>query len=99
MTTKYIDFKESTITELTNFIQSQARAVSLADLDRLMIDLPALREASPGFRRGHTPTSLTSSNSSVCSSRSGSHGGAATWRKSQWRRRRSRCSIFSGRLI
>jgi uncharacterized membrane protein YkvA (DUF1232 family) len=44
MTTKYIDFKESTITELTNFIQSQARAVSLADLDRLMIDLPALRE-------------------------------------------------------
>ena len=44
MTTKYIDFKESTITELTNFIQSQARAVSLADRHRLMIDLPALRE-------------------------------------------------------
>jgi uncharacterized membrane protein YkvA (DUF1232 family) len=44
MTTKFTDFKESMITELTNFIRSQAGALSLADLDRLMIDLPALRE-------------------------------------------------------
>jgi uncharacterized membrane protein YkvA (DUF1232 family) len=29
---------------LTGFIQSQARALSLADLNRLVIDLPALRE-------------------------------------------------------
>jgi uncharacterized membrane protein YkvA (DUF1232 family) len=29
---------------LTNFIQSQARALSLADLDRLIVDLPALRK-------------------------------------------------------
>jgi uncharacterized membrane protein YkvA (DUF1232 family) len=43
MTTKDNAFKESIIAELTNFIQSQARALSLADLDRLMIDLPALR--------------------------------------------------------
>jgi uncharacterized membrane protein YkvA (DUF1232 family) len=32
------------ITELTNFIRSQAGALSLADLERLMIDLPAVRE-------------------------------------------------------
>jgi hypothetical protein len=44
MTAKYTDFKESMLGELTNFIQSQARALSLADLDRLIIDLPALRE-------------------------------------------------------
>jgi uncharacterized membrane protein YkvA (DUF1232 family) len=30
--------------ELTGFIQSQARVLSLADLNRLVIDLPALRE-------------------------------------------------------
>jgi uncharacterized membrane protein YkvA (DUF1232 family) len=44
MTTKFIDFKESLTVELTNFIQNQARALSLADLDRLIIELPALRE-------------------------------------------------------
>ena len=44
MTTKFTDFKKSMTTELTNFIQSQARGISLADLDRLIIDLPALRE-------------------------------------------------------
>jgi hypothetical protein len=44
MTTKFTDFKESMTTELTNFIQSQARALSLADLDRLMIELSVLRE-------------------------------------------------------
>jgi uncharacterized membrane protein YkvA (DUF1232 family) len=43
MTTKFTDFRESMTTELDNFIQSQARALSLADLNRLVIDLPALR--------------------------------------------------------
>ena len=97
MTTKYIDFKESTITELTNFIQSQARAVSLADLDRLMIDLPALRERFariPSRTHAYLPDQLEF----LCLfveervARRSRNGGAATWRKSQWRRRRSRCS-------
>ena len=44
MTTKFTDFKESMTTKLTNFIQSQALAISFADLDRLVVDLPALRE-------------------------------------------------------
>jgi uncharacterized membrane protein YkvA (DUF1232 family) len=43
MTTKYSAFKESIVAELTSFIQSQARALSLADFDRLIIDLPSLR--------------------------------------------------------
>ena len=44
MTAKFSGFKESITTELTNFIQSQACALSLAVLDRLTTDLPALRE-------------------------------------------------------
>jgi uncharacterized membrane protein YkvA (DUF1232 family) len=44
MTTKSTDFKEIMTAELTGFIQSQARVLSLADLNRLVIDLPALRE-------------------------------------------------------
>jgi uncharacterized membrane protein YkvA (DUF1232 family) len=44
MRMKLTDFKDSMTTELTNLIQSQADALSLADLDRLIIDLPALRE-------------------------------------------------------
>src|SRR4029077_16218927 len=44
MTTKSTDFKETMTAELTGFIQSQARVLSLADLNRLVIDLPALRE-------------------------------------------------------
>jgi hypothetical protein len=44
MTTKSTDFKETITRELTGFIQSQARALSLAGLDRLTADLPALRE-------------------------------------------------------
>ena len=36
MTTKSTDFKETMTAELTDFIQSQARALSLADLDRLI---------------------------------------------------------------
>jgi Protein of unknown function (DUF1232) len=44
MTAKYIDFRESMTMELIDFIQSQAGALSVADLDRLISDLPALRE-------------------------------------------------------
>ena len=44
MTTKFTDFKETMTSEITGFIQSQARALSIADIDRLIIDLPALRE-------------------------------------------------------
>jgi len=44
MTTKFADFNETMTTEITDFIQSQGRALSLADLDRLIADLPALRE-------------------------------------------------------
>jgi uncharacterized membrane protein YkvA (DUF1232 family) len=44
MTTKFTDFKETMTSEVTGFIQSQARALSIADIDRLIIDLPALRE-------------------------------------------------------
>jgi uncharacterized membrane protein YkvA (DUF1232 family) len=44
MTTKFTDFKETMTRELTSFIQSQANALSLTDLDRLIVDLPALRD-------------------------------------------------------
>jgi uncharacterized membrane protein YkvA (DUF1232 family) len=44
MTAKYTDFKEAMTTELIDFVRSQASALSVADLDRLIIDLPALRE-------------------------------------------------------
>ena len=44
MTTKSTDFKEKMTRELIDFIQSQARAISLAKLDRLTGDLAALRE-------------------------------------------------------
>jgi uncharacterized membrane protein YkvA (DUF1232 family) len=44
MTTISTDFREGITEEITGFIQSQARALSLADLDRLIVDLPALRE-------------------------------------------------------
>ena len=44
MTTKFTDFKETMTSEITDFIKSQARALSIADIDRLIVDLPALRE-------------------------------------------------------
>jgi uncharacterized membrane protein YkvA (DUF1232 family) len=44
MATKFMDFKESMTTELTDFIRSQAYGLSLTDFDRLVSDLPALRE-------------------------------------------------------
>jgi uncharacterized membrane protein YkvA (DUF1232 family) len=44
MTAKYADFKEWMTMELIDFVQSQASALSVADLNRLIADLPALRE-------------------------------------------------------
>ena len=44
MTAKYADFKELMTRELTDFVQSQASVLSVADLDRLIADWPALRE-------------------------------------------------------
>jgi uncharacterized membrane protein YkvA (DUF1232 family) len=44
MNTKVTNFKETMTSEITGFIQSQARAVSIADIDRLIVDLPSLRE-------------------------------------------------------
>ena len=38
------DFGERMTEEITGFIQSQARALSLTDIERLIADLPALRE-------------------------------------------------------
>ena len=49
MITKLTDFKVSMLTELTSFIQSQAAALSLADLDRLIVESPALRERFAGI--------------------------------------------------
>ena len=44
MTAKYADFKEWMTTELIDFVQSQASVLSVADLNRLIADLPALRK-------------------------------------------------------
>jgi uncharacterized membrane protein YkvA (DUF1232 family) len=44
MTTKSSEFNETMTKELNDFIQSQSRALSLAELGRLTGDLPALRE-------------------------------------------------------
>ena len=44
MATKSTNFKETMTTELTGFIQSKARALTMADIDRLIVDLPVLRK-------------------------------------------------------
>jgi uncharacterized membrane protein YkvA (DUF1232 family) len=44
MTAKATDFNEIMTRELNDFIQEQARVLSLAELGRLTADLPALRE-------------------------------------------------------
>jgi uncharacterized membrane protein YkvA (DUF1232 family) len=44
MTTLSNDFRERMTEEITGFIQNQARSLSLADIERLIADLPALRE-------------------------------------------------------
>ena len=46
MTAEYLNFKEAMTMELTNYIECQARALTRADLDRLVVDLPALRGLS-----------------------------------------------------
>jgi hypothetical protein len=40
------DFSCRITEEITGFIQSQARALSLTDIERLIVDLPALRDRS-----------------------------------------------------
>jgi uncharacterized membrane protein YkvA (DUF1232 family) len=44
MTAQYADFKELMTLQLIDFVQSQASVLSGADLNRLIADLPALRE-------------------------------------------------------
>jgi uncharacterized membrane protein YkvA (DUF1232 family) len=44
MIAKYVDFKEWMAMDFIDFVQSQASALSVADLNRLIADLPALRE-------------------------------------------------------
>jgi uncharacterized membrane protein YkvA (DUF1232 family) len=44
MTPRFTDFKKTMTSEITDFIKSQARALSIANIDRLIVDLPALRE-------------------------------------------------------
>ena len=63
MTAKYSDFKEWMAMELIDFVESQASVLSVADLNRLIADLPALRKRFTTFHRGHTHTCQTTSNS------------------------------------
>ena len=44
MTAKATDFNKIMTRELNDFIQEQARVLSLAELGRLTADLPALRQ-------------------------------------------------------
>jgi Protein of unknown function (DUF1232) len=44
MITSSIDFRERITGEITDFIQNQARALSLTAIERLIADLPTLRE-------------------------------------------------------
>lgn len=44
MTTKVTHFKETMTSEIDSFVERQARAVSIPDINRLIADLPALRE-------------------------------------------------------
>jgi uncharacterized membrane protein YkvA (DUF1232 family) len=44
MTTKSMTFRKDMISEINNFVQRQARALSMDDLERLLIDLPLLRQ-------------------------------------------------------
>jgi uncharacterized membrane protein YkvA (DUF1232 family) len=44
MTTKVTDFKKTMTSEIGSFIEREACAVSIADIKRLIVDLPALRE-------------------------------------------------------
>jgi hypothetical protein len=55
MTTKFTDFKETMTSEITDFIKSQAGVLSIADIDRLIVDLPALRERFAKIQRQTYP--------------------------------------------
>jgi hypothetical protein len=44
MNAKYADSKEWMTMELIDFVENQASALSVADLNRLIVDLPALCE-------------------------------------------------------
>jgi uncharacterized membrane protein YkvA (DUF1232 family) len=44
MTTSSTDFRERITREITDFIQNQARAISVTAIERLVADLPALRK-------------------------------------------------------
>jgi uncharacterized membrane protein YkvA (DUF1232 family) len=44
MITTVTDFKETMTSEVSSFIESQARALSIPDINRLIVGLPALRE-------------------------------------------------------
>ena len=44
MTTKVTNSKETMTSEISSFIERQARAVSIREINRLIVDLPALRE-------------------------------------------------------
>jgi uncharacterized membrane protein YkvA (DUF1232 family) len=44
MTPKVTNSKETMTSEISSFIERQARAVSIREINRLIVDLPALRE-------------------------------------------------------
>jgi uncharacterized membrane protein YkvA (DUF1232 family) len=44
MTTKFTEIKEAMTSEIGSFIDRQARAVSIAEINRLIVDLPMLRK-------------------------------------------------------
>ena len=44
MTTKVTNSKETMTSEISSFIERQARAVSIQEINRLIVDLPALRK-------------------------------------------------------
>ena len=96
MTTKATDFKQTMTSEIGSFIESQARAVSIADINRLIVDLPALRERFAKIPARHIPIWQTSFNCSPSWSRSRSF---ETPQGRWWEKRRSRCSISSARQI
>ena len=52
MTAEYLNFIEAMTMELTKYIECQARALTRGDLDRLVVDLPALRDLSAKIPSG-----------------------------------------------
>jgi uncharacterized membrane protein YkvA (DUF1232 family) len=52
MTAEYSNFREAMTMELTKYIECQAHALTRTDLDRLVVDLPALRDVSAEIPSG-----------------------------------------------